>query len=239
MKKTRNKTDHNDFINAVSKISKAITSDLYLEDILKLIVTVTAQVMKSEICSIMLFDVKQGALDIKATQSMSEEYIKKGSLKIGEGIAGKVLKENKPIQVLDVLNEPEFKFKDMAKKLGLKSLLCVPLDVKGKPIGALNCYTSFFHKFTDSEIAVLTTVANQAAVVIENANLLVTSNILKEELETRKLVEKAKGIIMKQYGHSEEDAYRLLQKKSMDARKTLRAVAEAVILAKEIEKTEA
>ncbi|OGS19413.1 MAG: histidine kinase [Elusimicrobia bacterium RIFOXYA2_FULL_40_6] len=230
-----NKTDYKEFIGAVSKISKAITSDLYLEDILKLIVTVTAQVMKSEICSIMLIDEHKGTLDIKATQSMSDDYNLKGFLKIGEGIAGKVAKENKPISVYNVQEEPEYKFKNVAKKIGLKSLLCLPMDVKGKVIGVLNCYTSFSHKFTESEIAVLTTVSNQAAVVIENSNLLVMSHVLKEELETRKLVEKAKGIIMKNHGLSEAEAFRRLQKKSMDARKTLRVVAEAVILAQELE----
>ena len=82
------KMTHAEQIKALSKISKAIASEHYLEDILKLIVAVTAQVMGSNICSLMLIDEKKHELLIRATQSMSEDYNKKPPLKIGEGIAG-------------------------------------------------------------------------------------------------------------------------------------------------------
>ena len=76
-KKIKKTSKSSDTIEAISKISKAISSDLYLEDILKLIVTVTAEVMNSRICSLMLLDDKKQHLDIRATQSISEEYIAK------------------------------------------------------------------------------------------------------------------------------------------------------------------
>ncbi|MEW6040018.1 MAG: GAF and ANTAR domain-containing protein [Elusimicrobiota bacterium] len=233
--KIKIKTDEKALIKALLEISKAITSELYLKDILKLIVTVTAKVMNSEICSLMLIDEKKGVLRIEATQSMVDEYNLKPPVKLGEGIAGKVALESKPATIYDILSNPDYKYKDIAKKLGLKSLLCVPLVVKGKVIGVINCYTIFYHEFSESEVSTLQTVANQSAVVIENANLLVTSNVLLEELETRKLVERAKGILMKEYGMSEEEAHRRLQKQSMNTRKPLRTVAEAIVIAREIE----
>ena len=223
-------------IKALSKISKAITSDLYLEDILRLIVTVTAEVMGSNICSLMLIDEKKNELVIRATQSVSEEYNKKPSLKVGEGISGKAAKENKPIAVKDVTKEKEYKHKDIAKKEGLCSLLCVPLAVKGKAIGVINCYTSTPHDFTETEIELLTSIANQAAVAIENTELLVKSRVIQEELEMRKRIERAKGILMKEEGLSEEEAYLKLRKYSMDHRKTMREVADAIILSAEIKK---
>lgn len=223
-------------IKALSKISKAITSDLYLEDILRLVVTVTAEVLGSNICSLMLIDEKTGELIIRASQSISEEYIKKPPLKIGEGIAGKVAKENKPMAIKDVTKEKEYKHKDIAKKQGLRSLLCVPLSVRGKVIGAINCYTSQVHEFTETEIDVLTTIANEAAVAIENTELMVKSRVIKEELEARKRFERAKGILMREEKLTEEEAYLKLQRYSMDHRKTMREVAEAIILSAEIKK---
>jgi signal transduction protein with GAF and PtsI domain len=217
-------------LEAISKVSGTITSNLYLEDILKLIVTVTAEIMNSKICSLMLLDEKSGSLALKATQSMSEIYNKKPQLKLGEGIAGRVAMENKPFAVYDISKKPEYRFKDIAKKEGLKSLLSVPLAVKGKVIGVLNNYTSFPHKFTKNEVNILTTVANQAAIVIENAELMVKTKNIREELETRKLVERAKGILMKEQGLSEQDAFRKIQKQSMDMRKSMREIAEAIIL---------
>ncbi|MCX5706952.1 MAG: GAF and ANTAR domain-containing protein [Candidatus Omnitrophica bacterium] len=218
-------------IKALSKISKAIASDLYLEDILRLIVTVTAEVMDSNICSLMLIDEKTRELVIRATQSMSEEYNKKPALKIGEGVAGRVAQLNKAIAVRDVTKEKEYKYQDIAKKQGLCSLLCVPLAVKGKPIGVINCYTSRPHDFSETEIEILTSIASQAAVAIENTELLVKSKIIQEELETRKKIERAKGILMHDENLTEEEAYLKIRKYSMDNRKTMREVAEAIILA--------
>jgi len=82
----------------------------------------------------------------------------------------------------------------------------------------------------------LTTIANQAALVIENTELMIKSKIIQEELETRKLIERAKGILMRKNNISEEEAYRLIQKYSMDKRKGMREIAEAVILADELRK---
>jgi len=223
-------------IKALSKISKAIASDLYLDDILRLIVTVTAQVMSSNICSLMLIDEKTNELVIRATQSISEEYNKKPPLKIGEGIAGKVAKLNKPIVVKDVTRENEYRYQDIAKKEGLCSLLCAPLSVKGKVIGVINCYTSSPYDFKETEIEILSSIASQAAVAIENTELMVKTRVIQEELETRKRIERAKGILMKEGGMTEEEAYLKLQKYSMDNRKSMREISEAIIIASELTK---
>ena len=222
-------------LEALSKISKAISSDLYLEDILRLIVVVTAEVMKSKICSLWLVDERDKALKIRATQSMSEVYLKERSLKLGEGVVGYVAQENRPMMIYNVLKEPRYKEKELARKEGLVSMLSAPMCVKDKVIGVINCYTSSPHKFTKSEIDVLTTVANQAAIAIENAGLIMKAKIIEDELISRKLVERAKGILMKEQRLSEEEAFRRLQKKSMDLRKSMREIAEAIILANQIQ----
>jgi signal transduction protein with GAF and PtsI domain len=221
-------------IRALSKISKAITSDYSLDDILRLIVTVTAEVFGSNICSLMLIDEKKSELIVRATQSISEEYNKKPPLKLGEGIAGKVAKNNKPMAIRDVTKEKEYKHKDIAKKEGLSSLLCVPMSVKGQVIGVINCYTSKPYDFNEDEIETLTTIANQAAVAIENTELLQKSRNIQEELETRKKIERAKGILMRDESLSEERAYLKIRKYSMDNRKTMREVADAIILAADV-----
>ncbi|MCK5654983.1 MAG: GAF and ANTAR domain-containing protein [Candidatus Aureabacteria bacterium] len=218
-------------LEALFKISKAIASDNYLEDILKLIVAVTAQVMNSNICTLMLIDERKKELTIRATQSVSDEYNKKPPIKIGEGISGKVAKENKPISVKDVGLEKEYKYHDMAKNEGLKSLLCVPLTVKGKVIGVINCYTPVPHEFSYGEINILKTIAHQAAVAIENTELMVKTRVIQEELESRKRIERAKGMLMEEEKLTEQEAYNKIQKFAMDNRKTMKEIAEAMILA--------
>ena len=225
-----------DIIKALTKIGEAITSDLYLEDILRLIVTVTAEVMGSKICTLMLVDAKKKELAIKATQSISKEYINKNPLKIGEGIAGKVTLENKPISIYNISENKDYKYHEIAKREGLVSLLCVPLHVKGTVIGVLTTYTSESHHFKDYEINILKTVADQAAIVIENYRLVVETKVIKEELETRKAIERAKGILMKEQNFSEKDAFKRIQKFAMDNRKSMRDVAEAIILSHDMKK---
>jgi len=218
-------------IEALSKVAKLITSGLYLEELLRLIVHVTAEVMSSKICSLMLLDTEKNELVVKATQSVSEAYNKKPNIKLGEGIAGRVAKENKPIFVLDVKKDKRYINKEIAKKEKLCSLASIPLAVKGKVIGVLNCYTSKIHRFTKSEIEVLTALANQAAIAIENAELVLKAKKIEEELAARKLIERAKDILSQEVGISPAEAYRRIQKISMDSRKSMREIAEAIILA--------
>ena len=234
-KKQPKATSYKKKIEALSKVSQTITSNLYLEDILKLIVMVTAQAMNSKICSLLLLDEEKNELVIRATQSVSEAYNKKPNIKLGEGIAGLVAQENKPIAVLDVREDSRYRNRKIAEKENLCSLLSIPLCVKGKVIGVLNSYTSVKHKFTKEEMNILTSVANQAAVVIENANLMMKSKMIEEELKTRKIVERAKGILMKSQGISEEEAYKKIQRQAMNTRRTMREIAEAILLAKELE----
>jgi signal transduction protein with GAF and PtsI domain len=224
------KVPYKKLIEALSEISSAISSDRYLDDILKLIVAVTANVMDSKICSLWILDEKEKVLKIRATQTMSEAYLKERSLTLGEGIVGYVAQQKKPLAILNVLKEPRYKEKELARKEGLVSMLSVPLKVKEKVIGVINCYTSYPHKFTGTEQAVLTTVANQAAICIENTELLVKTKVIQEELETRKLVERAKGILMKRHALSEEEAFKRIRKVSMDSRKTMREIAEAILV---------
>jgi two-component system, response regulator PdtaR len=221
-------------IEALSKIGKAITSYTYLDEVLIFIVSMTAEIINSKICSLLLLNEKK-ELIIRATQSISESYRTKNPIKFGEGIAGKVVKKNKPIVVYDVKNDSRYINHGIAEKEGLCSLLSVPLSIKGKTIGALNCYTDFPHEFTKEEISLLIMISNQAAVVIENAQLTLKTRAIKEELETRKIVERAKGMIMKR-GLSEEEAFRRIQKKSMDTHKPMKEIAEAILLTAELEK---
>ncbi len=226
------------YLKALMDISRAITSDQYLEDILKLIVMVTARVTGVEICSLWLIDdsVTPNKIRLKATQAIDPEYVKDRSLNMDEGVVGLVATTKRPLIIENVIREPRFKEKDMAKKLGLVSMIGVPLEVKDKEvIGVVNCFTSEPHHFLEAEINLITAVANQAAVAILNTELMVKSKVIQEELETRKLVDRAKEVLMGRHNMDGEEAYRWVQKKSMDSRKSMRQIAEAILLSAELE----
>jgi GAF domain-containing protein len=234
MKKKENYQIYIKQIEALSKIANLITSGLYLEELLRLVVHVTAEIMTSKISSLMLLDPQKNELVVKATQSISEEYNKKANIKLGEGIAGLVARDNKSICVLDVKEDSRYLNQDIAKKEGLCSLASVPLAVKGRVIGVLNCYTSRKHKFTKNELDILNALASQAAVAIENAELDLRVRTAEEALNTRKNIERAKDILSQDLNISSSEAFKLIQRQSMDTRKSMRDIAEAIILAKDI-----
>lgn len=220
-------------IEALTLISEAISSDQYIEEVLRLIVIVTAEVMNSKVCSLWLLDEKTQTLTIRATQSMNREYIKKRALNVGEGVVGHVFKENKPYTAYDVLQDSLFKEKELARNMGLASILSVPMSVGDRGIGVVNVMTTTPYHFTDTDTKVLTTVANQAAVAIYNTELMVKTQVIREELEARKTIERAKDVLMAKRKINGEDAFRWIQKRAMSSRKSMREVAEAILLAEE------
>ena len=114
-------------------------------------------------------------------------------------------------------------------------MVSVPLQVKDeKVIGVLNCFTAEPHEFSEPEVNLIKAVANQAAVAILNTELMVKTKVIQEELETRKLVERAKEVLMRRRNMTGDQAYRWMQKRSMDSRKSMRNVAEAILLSDEI-----
>ncbi len=223
-------------IKSLVEMSSLIVSEKNLEETLNTLVSVVAKVMNYKICSIMLYDKEKEELVIKATQSLSEEYRNKPNVKIGQSVSGLAVKGKKIISVLDVTTDPLYKYPEIAKKEGLKSMLAVPMTAKSKIIGVINVYTNTPHIFSDEEIKILSAVSNLAAIAIENAQLEEETLKAKDALETRKIIDRAKGILMANNNLTEEEAYNLIRKKAMSIAKPMKEVASAIILTYELGK---
>ncbi len=223
-------------IETLINITQMMATEKNVDEILKIIVHLIAEVMEYKICSVMLYDEEKQELIIKATQSLSNEYRNKPNLKIGQSLSGRAVKEKRPISAIDVTKEPSYKYPEIARREGLKSMLAVPMIYKTKTTGVINVYTVTEHIFTEDEIKMLTSVANLAAVAIGNAKLEEETIKVKDALETRKIIERAKGILMKFNNMTEEEAYTTMRKKAMDLCKPLKEIAEAIILTMEINK---
>ena len=122
----------------------------------------------------------------------------------------------------------------MARKSGLVSLLSAPLLSQGKAIGCLNIYTRDERNFCSDEVGFVNVVAGEAALAIQNARLMSETLEMKRKLEGRKLIERAKGILQHKYSLTEEEAYLRLRDESSRLQRSMRALAEALVLADDL-----
>lgn len=228
---TRRKADA---IQTLSAVSRTLTSDRYMEEILQLIVAMTATLLGSKICSVMLLDDDAKQLRIVATQSLSDTYRNKPPVSVAQSLSGQAVLGKKPVTIADVKKDKRFSFPDIAVSEKLVSLLSLPMMFKDKVLGVINTYTAHEYEFSKEDISVMQSVANQCAAAIMQTRLLQEKLTAQEALETRKLVERAKGWLMKKRGLSESDAFREIQKQSMDRRKSMKEIAEAILLAEDL-----
>jgi signal transduction protein with GAF and PtsI domain len=222
-------------LSALAQVGQIIVSGKYLEEMLQLIVSFVTEMMPARVCSIMLVDRKKNELVLKAAKCSSQEYWQRPNLKIGRSLISRVVKEKRPLIVRDVTHEVEYRYPELAKREGVRSLLSVPMIVKDHVTGVINIYAAEEREFSDEEVRLLSTVADQAALAIENTKLMVEAQESQEALHARKLVDRAKSILQRQAQLSEDEAYRRLQEQSMRTRRSMREIAEAVILAHEMQ----
>lgn len=220
-------------IEALTAMSTTLVQD-HSEEVMDRIVKMTAQMMGANICSIQLLDEKKQELRMVAAQALDPDYFTKPPVRIHGSLIGKAVTTKQPVFVKDVRKEPSYQFRDLAVKQGLVSLLSVPMMYKGKVLGVLNSYKPTVHEFSFEEISMVKAVANQCAAAIENMRLLSDKLAAQEALESRKVIDRAKGLLMKKRSMSEQDAFREIQRQSMDRRKTMKEIGEAIILAEEI-----
>jgi signal transduction protein with GAF and PtsI domain len=221
-------------ISTLAEVGQIISSGRYLEEILQLTVNIISKMMQARVCSIMLVDAQKNELVIKAAKASSEEYWRKPNLKIGDSLISRVVKEKAPLMVRDVTKQEGYQYPELATKEGIRSLLSVPMIIKNHVIGVLNVYSADERSFSNEDLRLLSTVADHVALAFENTKLNVAIQESQEALQTRKVVERAKSILQKQANLSEEEAYKRLQQQSMKTRRSMREIAEAVILSSEL-----
>ncbi len=167
-------------LTTLAEVSQAVTSPLYLDEMLGVVVEMAMQVTDAKVCSLMLIDEKGEELVPVANQTQSAVYASRPSVRVGEGVTGQVAQGGRPAIVADVRSDPRYLFRELAEREGLVSLLSVPLIVRDKIIGVFNCYTGKPHAFSPKEEVFFQTLANQTALAIENARLVAGAAIVRE-----------------------------------------------------------
>lgn len=205
---------------------------LELSQVLAEIVRIASAVTHGDSVLIYLVDPASQTLTLRASKNPHKTLLTKITLKVGEGITGWVAAEKKPVAIArGAKKDPRFKLFRSLPEDTFEAFLSVPILIKREVVGVINVQHKKEHDHTAMEMNLLTAMGKLVGGVVANARLIEETQMLKDALTTRKLVEKAKGILMKRKGISEQEAYALLQKESMHAGKSLKEIADAVLLA--------
>jgi uroporphyrinogen-III synthase len=219
----------------LQEIIDTIGNGFDLKEILNNIAKIIGKVTKADSCFIYL--ISGDEVILKASQNPHHSNLAKIKMKVGEGITGWVAETKKTVAIASkAYDDKRFKLFTSLPEDKFEGFLSVPIIFKNSVIGVINVQHKKSKKYPKKAINFLETIAKQIGGILEVSRLISETNVLKEALETQKLINKAKAILMKNGGLSEEEAHRLLVKKSMDKRRSLKEVAEAIILAGEVVK---
>ncbi len=169
-------------LERIIEISRSLNSTLNLPRLLHRILEAAQELTQTEACSIILQDRKSGDLRFEATIGARSQEVRSLVVPMEGSIAGWVVRHNLPVVVDDVQNDPRF-YRRVDQEVGFetRSILAVPLAVRGKPIGVLEVLNKKDGKsFTDEDVETLTVLADQAAVAIENAVLFQQSDLVAD-----------------------------------------------------------
>jgi signal transduction protein with GAF and PtsI domain len=223
-------------------ISSIVSSELSLDEMLGEIVGLTVQVTGCDACLVYLIERESGEIVLRASQVPHQVDLGNIRLKIGEGVTGWVV-EHRSVVALSQNAASDRRFKKFQALVEdtYEAFLSVPLVSSGDIIGVINVHHRNSHEHTPDEIALLTFVGEQMGGAIsksllseENARLMEETAEMRRQLETRKLVERAKGILQHRHGLTEEEAYLRLRNESRRLRRPMRELAEAIILSEEL-----
>lgn len=167
------------------KANRILSSTLDINNVLHSVLELATEVVHAEASALLLLDEKKNELYFDVALGSAKESVKEIRLKVGEGIAGWVAQERKPLIVNDVTQDKRFTQRvDKSTKFNTRSILAVPLLTKGKMVGVIEAINKKEKKpFLESDREVFEIFANQSAVAIENARLFSEVTHEKEKLD--------------------------------------------------------
>jgi signal transduction protein with GAF and PtsI domain len=226
-------------LSILHRVSSTVSSDMTLDEMLGEVVGLAAQATGCDACLVYLLDMDSHELVLRASQVPHKAEIGALRMRIGEGITGWVA-EHKSVVALasNAASDARFKHFPTLVEDTYEAFLCAPLVSGGEVIGIINVHHRKPYQHSPEEIAVLTFIGEQLGVVMSRSLLEQENARLADELETRKVVERAKGIIQRRHAITEEEAYLRLRNQSRRLRRPMKELAEAVIFSEELNRAE-
>jgi uroporphyrinogen-III synthase len=221
-----------DFLHEIS--SRMAASDP-LHTVLNRIVDFACSVISCDSCFVYVLEDDQ--LILRASKNPHSNVVDHLGIWLGQGITGWVGWHREPVAIAaKALQDPRFKrFPDLPEDT-FEAFLSVPILCRGKLVGVINLQHRKPYRHTENEVRLLTTIGHLVGAELERARLETENLQLSDRLESRKHIERAKGVLQRDFGLDEESAYKAMQRESRQRRKSMREISEAIILNDDLRK---
>jgi uroporphyrinogen-III synthase len=219
----------------LSKVAGRISSATPLREALASVVEFATSVVKCDSC--MIYVLEGGNLVLHASRTPRPEAVDRLRMRVSEGITGWVAQHREPVVVSKgAYNDPHFKLFNELPEDRFEAFLSVPLISGGRLVGVINLQNRAEHFYSAREVGLIATLGFLVGAEVERARLESENVQLSDQLESRKIMERAKGILQRELKLGEQEAYLTLQRESRSRRKSIKEVASAVILVDELKR---
>jgi signal transduction protein with GAF and PtsI domain len=214
--------------------SRMAAADPFHEVLDRVIEMVTAAV-RCDSC--FLYVLEKDKLVLRASKNPHEDVVDRMAIDVGQGVTGWVAEHRQTVALpAKAWADPRFARFPSLPEDRFEAFLAVPILCRGKLVGAINMQHKEVHNHSKREIRLITMIGYLVGAEVELARMEYEKSQLADQLETRKVMERAKGILQRELNLSEEAAYLMLQKQSRQKRKPLKEIAEAIILMEDLKR---
>lgn len=221
-----------DFLHEIG--SRMAASDP-LHTVLNRIVDFACSLIQCDSCFVYLLEGDQ--LVLRASKNPHSDLVDHLGIWLGQGITGWVGWHREPVAIPEkALKDPRFqRFKNLPEDT-FEAFLSVPILCRSKLIGVINLQHRKPYYHTEHEVRLLSAAGYLVGAEVERARLESEILELSDRLESRKHIEKAKGVLQRDFGLDEDAAYKAMQRESRQRRKSMREIAEAILLNDDLRK---
>ena len=226
-----------DGLNFLHEISTRIAAADPLHAVLDRIVDFVTTIIPCDSCFIYTLEAEK--LILRASRNPHADLVDHLDVQLGQGITGWVAEHREPVAIADkASDDPRFiPFKNVPED-AFEAILSTPILCATRVVGVINLQHRLTYRHSDTEIRLLSMIGFLVGAEIERARLDTENLQLADRLETRKAVDRAKGILQRDLNLTEADAYRAMQRQSRQRRKSMREIAEAILLSDDLRKLE-
>jgi uroporphyrinogen-III synthase len=220
-------------VDVLHEISASLNTADGFHEVLRRVVDFASALVKCDSC--LVYVLENDELVLRASKNPHPDVVDRLKILVGQGITGWVAAHQEPVAIPEkAAQDPRFQFFHELPEDSFEAFLSVPLMSRGRVVGVINLQHKQRHAYRRREIRMISTVGFLVGAEIEMARLEEANSSLAEQLQTRKVVERAKGILQRDLGLSEEQAYLALQRQSRQKRKPMKEIAEAIVLSDDV-----